>query len=694
MSEEKFEASARRFTRITRHGLVEENAVTGETRRISQQPEDTRLGKHGKRRLRLKKPGTAGKNAPGGALKSDRTRLQYRLAHVGRATGRTAGSNVKQESRLKPDDARRRLRLEEPGANAAKPQIAVSSRKAYQQKYRRLRLNQDSRLRSRLRFEYSAERTGLIIPEESGLAQSSRLKFEQSSSPKLKFNKRFPGAAAGSGGPPNGPEDSGSGIQNAHAKGKFRKGFFGGRSALSKEVDEQLDKLSKNSDNEGVQAANQHRKWMSTGMREGGRAGKQWRQGEDKRVAARAKKRQVRANREKIYQQKHGKPSLSARGRNWFTQRKFQIKRFAEKRLGVKNAQRAEKLLAFAARKVMQVIRLVLTAIGGPVLGVVAVYIGMASILLMMFGAFVNNAVVVMSSYSADNVAVEATSAYYSKLEAELEKKIIDVPTDWRWLHIDEFRYDLDPIEHDPYQLMAYLSVKYPGFVFNDVKTELDYLYSKRYELILDEEVEVRYRDVDNGDGTYSQESYNYYILNVILDSRPQEPLLLNELRADPQPELEQWYNVLMETRGARQAYANPFDIDWTDYVSSLYGYRVDPIAGRELQRHRGLDIALPRGTPIKAGVTGTVRHVGYDAIMGNYIIVDADGADSTMKYGHCDSVRVSAGDKVIAGETVIGTVGNSGQSTGVHLHVEILENGEYINPIYSLEFRVKTEGA
>ena len=471
-------------------------------------------------------------------------------------------------------------------------------------------------------------------------------------------------------------------------------------------MERQADQLAKNSDNEGVQAANQHRKWVSTGMREGGRAGKQWRQGEEKRVDARAKKRQARANREMVYQQKHGKPSLPTKGRNWITQRKLQVKRFAEKRLGVKNAQRAEKLMSFAARKIMQVIRYVITAIGGPILGIVAIYIGMAAILLMMFGAFVNNAVVVMSSYSADNVAVEAASAYYSKLEAELDKRIRDVPTDWQWLHIDEFRYDLDDIEHDPYQLMAYLSVKYPGFVFNDVKTELDYLFSKRYELILDEEVEVRYRTEtvssswtdENGnthDDSYEiQVPYNYYILNVILNAKPQEPLLLNELRADPQPELEQWYYVLMETRGARQAYANPFDIDWTKNVSSLYGYRVDPIAGRELQQHRGLDIALPRGTPIKAGLTGTVRYVGYDAIMGNYIIVDADGADSTMKYGHCDSLRVSPGDKVIAGETVLGTVGNSGQSTGPHLHVEILENGAYINPIYSLEFRVKTEGA
>lgn len=671
MSEEKFEASARHFTRITRHGLVEENAVTGDIQRISQQPEDTQLGKSKKRRqLRVRRPrGKAQpvKNVPGSALNFSR-RSRYTLK-------RDVAPKLNIES------TKKQLRFERPEKQAPAPSDAISSHKAYQQKYRRMRLTQDSLLRTRLRFEYTTNVTGLSVVGESRL---SRLKFEHSSGPKLKFNKHGLGASSGNDGPPPTPPGGGLGPQLTAAGKRRVKGFFGGRSALSEEVEKEIDKLAKNSDNEGVQAANQHRKWVSTGMREGGRAGKWWRQGHDGRVDKRAKKAQVRANREKIYQQKHGKPSISGRGRNWFTQRKLQVKRFAEKRLGVKNAQQAEKLLAFAARKVMQVIRLVLTSIGGPVLGIVVVYIGMAAILLMMFGAVVNNAVVVMSSYAADNPTIEAASSYYTKLEAELDKEIKNISTSWRWQHIDSFHYYLDDIEHDPFQLMAYLSVKYPGFTFDQVKTELDYIFHERYTLTLDEWSETRGSPPDE---------YTYYHLDVTLRAKPMEPILMREMARDTENDLVSWYGVLMETKGAHQAYANPFDIDWSGNVSSLYGYRVDPIGELELQQHRGVDIAMPTGTPIRAGLSGTVRYVGYDSIMGNYIILNTEGAEQTIKYGHCDIIYLNAGDEVVAGETVIGTVGNSGQSTGPHLHLEILENGEYINPIYSLEFRT-AEGA
>ncbi len=678
----------------------------------------TRLSNAPKQRLRFERPAPSTSNAQGAASPLKSYRQKYRRmrlkqnAPVRMIFEQSQGSGYHTRLSSAP---KQRLRFERPATSTPNTQGAESPFKAYRQKYQLIqgsfKANTVPPSNTRLRFEQPARPspTGLspIKPRlrhshyngkihatytvweetssgrllDNGEGRGSRLKFVHSLGPKLKFNKSDSTAPRG-GGPPTPPGGGGHDLKNAHAKGKFRKGFFGGQSALSKEINAQLDKLAKNSDNEGVQAANQHRKWVTYGAREGGMAGKRWRNGEERRAAARAKKQQVRVNREKIYQQKHGKPSMPQRGRNWVTQRKFQVKRFAEKRMGAKNAQRAEKLIAFASRKLLQVIRLVITAIGGPVLGIVAVYIGMAAILLMMFGGFYNNAVVVLSSYAAPDATIEAASSYYTRLEAELDKEIKNVSTDWRWQHIDAFHYDLDDIGHDPFQLMAYLSVKYPGFTFSDVQTELDYMFDERYTLTYDEWYEWR------GE---SPHRYKYYHLDVTLRSKPMEPILLRELAKDTTNDLVSWYGVLMETKGAHQAYSNPFDIDWSGNVSSLYGYRVDPIGGRELQQHRGLDIAMPTGTPIRAGLSGTVRYVGHDPVMGNYIIINADGVEHTMKYGHCDEVRVSAGDKVVAGETVIGTVGNTGQSTGPHLHLEILENGEYINPIYSLEFRVKT---
>lgn len=230
--------------------------------------------------------------------------------------------------------------------------------------------------------------------------------------------------------------------------------------------------------------------------------------------------------------------------------------------------------------------------------------------------------------------------------------------------------------------------------IWQQVQTEINYIFDLRYELILEEEVEIRSYEESSTDEFGNESSttveYPYYILNVILRAKEQEPILLSELNRNPEEELAEWYGVLQETQGARQEYANPFgSYDWRGSVSSLYGWRIDPIGGRELQMHRGLDIAIPRGTPIFAGIDGVVRYTGFDSVMGNYIILDTDDG-KTIKYGHCDSIDVSIGEMTKSGETIIGRAGSSGQSTGAHLHVEIMENGEYLDPIYSLNFSPK----
>lgn len=96
---------------------------------------------------------------------------------------------------------------------------------------------------------------------------------------------------------------------------------------------------------------------------------------------------------------------------------------------------------------------------------------------------------------------------------------------------------------------------------------------------------------------------------------------------------------------------------------------------------HNGIDIGAPQGTPIKAaaGGTVTVAQVGYGGGYGNYIIISHGNGIQTM-YAHCHTLNVTAGQQVSQGQ-VIATVGNTGRSTGPHLHLEIRVNGIAQNP-------------
>ena len=96
---------------------------------------------------------------------------------------------------------------------------------------------------------------------------------------------------------------------------------------------------------------------------------------------------------------------------------------------------------------------------------------------------------------------------------------------------------------------------------------------------------------------------------------------------------------------------------------------------------HKGLDIGAPKGTPIMAAASGTVvtASYGYSGGYGNYIVISHGNGVQTA-YGHCNSISVTPGQKVSQGQ-VIGTVGNTGNSTGNHLHLEIRVNGVAQNP-------------
>ena len=119
--------------------------------------------------------------------------------------------------------------------------------------------------------------------------------------------------------------------------------------------------------------------------------------------------------------------------------------------------------------------------------------------------------------------------------------------------------------------------------------------------------------------------------------------------------------------------------------ITSGYGPRNTGIPGASTN-HKGIDIGCPTGTKIVSVLDGKVIFTGYNAYRGYYIMVDHGGGVVTL-YQHCkaNSYKVSVGDKVKAGQTII-LSGSSGIGSGPHLHFEVLINGSNVNPKTWLE--------
>ena len=114
--------------------------------------------------------------------------------------------------------------------------------------------------------------------------------------------------------------------------------------------------------------------------------------------------------------------------------------------------------------------------------------------------------------------------------------------------------------------------------------------------------------------------------------------------------------------------------------ITSHFGYRIHPISGRK-KMHTGVDLAASIGTPVRASASGRVSMAsnnkrGY----GKYIKIQHSGSYSTA-YAHLSRIVVTAGQIVSQGQ-VIGYCGNSGYTTGSHLHYEKQLNGKFVNPL------------
>ena len=117
-------------------------------------------------------------------------------------------------------------------------------------------------------------------------------------------------------------------------------------------------------------------------------------------------------------------------------------------------------------------------------------------------------------------------------------------------------------------------------------------------------------------------------------------------------------------------------------YISCHFG-EVDAFGNAG---HRGTDIPAPEGTPILAAHSGTVLVSGWNDSYGNQVLLD-NGAGLSTRYAHMTASAVTAGETVTAGQ-VIGYVGSTGDSTGNHLHFEVMQDGVRVNPMDMVSVR------
>ena len=298
--------------------------------------------------------------------------------------------------------------------------------------------------------------------------------------------------------------------------------------------------------------------------------------------------------------------------------------------------------------------------------------------------------------YPAEFEDIDDASIMYTELETDLRIYINEIEENYP--DYDEYRLSIDSLGHDPFALIAFLSAVYEDFIFADVAATIQAIFDAQYTLELESVMEIREREEERtGTGSWTDEDgnshsytytytviveYEWHILYVTLTSRSFTEVLLERMDDDQ----TQHFYVLMQSLGARQIFGNPFDFDWRPFVSSLYGYRIHPIDGGK-QFHWGLDMGLPTGTPLLAGLDGVVVYVGYHPTgYGNIVIIECEDG-MQMRYAHCHEIFVTLGQEVERGD-VIATVGTTGASTGPHLHIEVSVDGRRLNPIFFLEFR------
>lgn len=171
------------------------------------------------------------------------------------------------------------------------------------------------------------------------------------------------------------------------------------------------------------------------------------------------------------------------------------------------------------------------------------------------------------------------------------------------------------------------------------------------------------------------QENKEYASLAIRIDRSIKDSQLREQSVLDLWESLSERQSLLNSTPNIRPA---------KGWFTSRFGYRISPFTGRAAL-HTGLDLAAAPGSPVYAPGDGIVTFAGYDEGYGKMITID-HGYSVSTRYGHNSQIYVQVGQKVSRWD-VIASVGNTGRSTGPHLHYEVRVNGVPRDPsIYILD--------
>lgn len=160
--------------------------------------------------------------------------------------------------------------------------------------------------------------------------------------------------------------------------------------------------------------------------------------------------------------------------------------------------------------------------------------------------------VILGTSFTAEDEDIIGADNDYKALEAALRNQINNIERTHSGY--DEYRYELDEINHNPYELAAYLTVKFEDYTREEVQSTLRWLFDQQYELTLTEEVEIRTgtttsTDPETGETTTEEYEYEYYILNVKLVNKGLNRVIGSSGLTEDEMER---YSVLLQTRGNR----------------------------------------------------------------------------------------------------------------------------------------------
>lgn len=148
---------------------------------------------------------------------------------------------------------------------------------------------------------------------------------------------------------------------------------------------------------------------------------------------------------------------------------------------------------------------------------------------------------------------------------------------------------------------------------------------------------------------------------------------------------LEQSYNLALQSEDKINHTPSLLPLEGEHEIASTFGYRRNPFGGWSSEFHNGVDFACDYGTPVHATAAGVITFSGWDAVYGRKVVIDHGYGTETF-YGHNSSLLVKVGDTVQKGD-LIAYSGNSGRSTGSHLHYGALEQGKSIDPLQFTNF-------